>query len=219
MDVDESGGHSALHPPEVSQVSRGDSVIDENEIDGPHNVLTQPNGVVIIEKLDTPAIRRERNIRRKAEKQRQAALGPDGASISTGSSNLSAGNPSVSAPYPRGAVQQDMPPPETGQDSQYTKDAGIEDDMESELSELSDDSDGSEEYRAEDAPVLTPSTSSAPRLKATKSVRPKKVRKIENYEDGTIGGFYSAKLMSYFLLMDDQFPLVWAKSGELQLRD
>ena len=46
------------------------SGVNGEPIDVPHNVVTQPNGVVIIEKLDTPAIRRERNMRKKAERRR-----------------------------------------------------------------------------------------------------------------------------------------------------
>jgi len=71
----------------VESVPRALSLGDEyvEEIERPHNVVTQPNGVIIIEKLDTPATRREKNLRRKAEKQKMAVQA--GEAISAGSSN------------------------------------------------------------------------------------------------------------------------------------
>lgn len=79
MDVDglEDEGYQGQSSPKVQHhklesVPRNLSMNDEHEeeIERPHNVVTQPNGVVVIEKLDTPAIRREKNLRRKAEKQK-----------------------------------------------------------------------------------------------------------------------------------------------------
>ena len=64
-------------------LSLGDEYVEE--IERPHNVVTQPNGVIIIEKLDTPATRREKNLRRKAEKPKMAVQA--GEAISAGSSN------------------------------------------------------------------------------------------------------------------------------------
>lgn len=76
MDVDVPGDRSfdSQRLEHLGGASRPESPSFDDGIDEPHNIVTQPNGVVIIEKLDTPAIRREKNIRRKAEKQRQAAL-------------------------------------------------------------------------------------------------------------------------------------------------
>ena len=69
-------GHSnpQVQHRKVESVPRALSLGDEyeEEIERPHNVVKQPNGVVIIEKLDTPATRREKNLRRKAEKQKMA---------------------------------------------------------------------------------------------------------------------------------------------------
>jgi len=111
----------------VESVPRALSLGDEyvEEIERPHNVVTQPNGVVIIEKLDTPATRREKNLRRKAEKQKMVFQA--GETISAGSSsNLS--------------VIQLLQPPFSSSTSQVHRPSGsrLGDDMESELSELSD---------------------------------------------------------------------------------
>jgi len=81
MDIDvlEDDGYQGHSNPQVQHrkvesVPRALSMGDEyeEEIERPHNVVKQPNGVVIIEKLDTPATRREKNLRRKAEKQKMA---------------------------------------------------------------------------------------------------------------------------------------------------
>ena len=116
----------------VESVPRDLSMDDVHEqvIERPHNVVTQPNGVVVIEKLDTPAIRREKNQRRKAEKQKMVIQA--GEAISAGSSsNLSVvqvSHPPISSP-----TSQEVP-------SQVHRNFGsrLGDDIESELSELSD---------------------------------------------------------------------------------
>ena len=134
MDVDglEDEGYQGHSSPKVQHsklesVPRDLSMDDEHEEerDRPHNVVTQPNGVVIIEKLDTPATRREKNLRRKAEKQKLVSQA--GEAISAGSSsNLS--------------VIQLSQPPISSATSQVHRPFGsrLGDDMESELSELSD---------------------------------------------------------------------------------
>jgi hypothetical protein len=133
MDVDglENEGYQVHSSPKVQHhklesVPRDLSMDDEHEEarERPHNVVKQPNGVVIIEKLDTPATRREKNQRRKAEKQKMVLAGE---AISAGSSsNLS--------------VIQLSQPPFSSATSQVHRPFGSRpgDDMESELSELSD---------------------------------------------------------------------------------
>ena len=129
MDVDglEDERHQGPSSPTVQHrkvesvprvLSMGDEY--EEEIERPHNVVKQPNGVVIIEKLDTPATRREKNLRRKAEKQKMAVQA--GEAISVGSSN------NLSRPPPSSATSQAYRP----------FGSRLGDDMESELSELSD---------------------------------------------------------------------------------
>ena len=134
MDVDgpEDEGYQEHSSPKaqhrkLESVPRDLSMDDEHEEERerPHNVVTQPNGVIIIEKLDTPATRREKNQRRKAEKQKMAFQA--GEAISAGSSsNLS--------------VIQVPQPPISSSNSQAHRLLGsrLGDDMESELSELSD---------------------------------------------------------------------------------
>ena len=134
MDVDglEDEGHQVHSSPSIQHrklesIPRVLSMNDEHEEDKelPHNVVKQPNGVVIIEKLDTPATRREKNLRRKAEKQKMAAQANE--AISAGSStNLSVTQPTQPSPLPA--------------TSQVHRPLGLRqvDDMESELSELSD---------------------------------------------------------------------------------
>ena len=138
MDVDglEDEGYKAQSSPKVlhhklESVPRDLSMNDdrEEEIERPHNVVTQPNGVVVIEKLDTPATRREKNLRRKAEKQKMVSQA--GEAISAGSSsNLSVIRPSQ--PPFLSAISQ-VP-------SQVHRPFGsrLGDEVESELSELSD---------------------------------------------------------------------------------
>ncbi|KAF8159256.1 hypothetical protein B0H34DRAFT_702732 [Crassisporium funariophilum] len=77
--------------PFMESASRGGSIVNEDDQEIPHNVVKQPNGVVVIEKLDTPATRREKNLRRKAEKQKLVALatGSSGPPLSAGSSGIS----------------------------------------------------------------------------------------------------------------------------------
>ncbi|PPQ65251.1 hypothetical protein CVT24_011406 [Panaeolus cyanescens] len=153
----------SVHHPGGS-ASRGMSMAVDEDIDVPHNVVTQPNGVVIIEKLDTPAIRRERNMRRKAEKRKmmqeqaeehgtgmEGVEGPD-VNISTGSSAPSSAHekvaldtgagakPTSSASNPGPTAQDTVPIP---QDIMYT-------DFESELSDLSDSEEEEEETHDRD---------------------------------------------------------------------
>ncbi|PPQ79825.1 LOW QUALITY PROTEIN: hypothetical protein CVT25_002979 [Psilocybe cyanescens] len=188
MDLDEQKGEgpSKSQQPEAASISRAGSLLGDDEVDGPLNVVTQPNGVVIIEKLDTPAIRRERNMRRKAEKRRQAALGVDGMSISAGSSNLSAVKPPYTQPEESSSMAM-PPPPVLMQDAEDTKDIDLKDDVESELSELSDDSDASEFNDGDDAPPAPiPAPAPPPPVFKGRKGRPKKVPKVEQFEDGTI---------------------------------
>jgi hypothetical protein len=101
-------------------VSRAVSATDE--IDVPHKVLTQPNGTVIIEKLDTPAIRRERFMRRKAEKQKLAETIPTDSTHRQGTTRVHSVSQSVA---------------ETDKDEKLPTYDTFED--ESDLSELSED--------------------------------------------------------------------------------
>ena len=129
LDVSEDGRSSPkIQHGKLESVPRALSMDDEYEEEReerPHNVVTQPSGVVIIEKLDTPATRREKNQRRKAEKQKMA--GQAGEAISAGSS--------INLP----ATQLLQRPP-SSRTSQTQRPSGLRqaDDVESELSELSD---------------------------------------------------------------------------------
>lgn len=78
MDID-SPGPSHFH--ELPSASRHATPYVADPYEGPHNVITQPNGVIIIEKLDSPATRREKYMRRRADKQRKVADGADGSAI------------------------------------------------------------------------------------------------------------------------------------------
>lgn len=138
------------------------SMTVDEDIDAPHNVVTQPNGVVIIEKLDTPAIRRERNMRRKAEKRKllqeqggeqdpgmEGVEGPD-ANISAGSSEPS------SRPHPPADAGPSEKPTSSAskavpaQDNvPLPQDVGYAD-FESELSDLSDSEEDESEQKAEE---------------------------------------------------------------------
>lgn len=127
---EEYQGHSSpkVQHRKLESVPRDLSMDDEleDESERTHNVVKQPNGVVIIEKLDTPATRREKNQRRKAEKQKmvfQAA----GEAISAGSSS-------------NFSVMQLSQPPLSSATPHVHRPLGtrLGDDMESELSELSD---------------------------------------------------------------------------------
>lgn len=169
-------------------------------IDVPHKVLTQANGTVIIEKLDTPAIRRERFIRRKAEKQRlaEANLSVE----STHQESMLMTEPGPSTPLTKAVTV-------TTKDEMQNYD-NFED--ESDLSELSEDESqglGSEGHAdaEEDLPSKRESTNEQPR----KSSR-KKVTKIDQYSEATIGSSCSIidSLYTYHVVC-----LVWAKSGLL----
>jgi hypothetical protein len=137
MDVDglEDEEYQGLSSPKVQHrklesVPRALTMDDEHfeeESERPHNEVKQPNGVTIIEKLDTPATRREKNLRRKAEKQKMVIQAGEAAISAGSSSNLS-------------AIQQLSQPPLSSAASQVHRPFGLRlgDDVESELSELSD---------------------------------------------------------------------------------
>ena len=175
----------------------------EEEIERPHNVVTQPNGVVVIEKLDTPATRREKNQRRKAEKQKMVSQA-GGETISAGSSsNLS-------------AVQLSQPPLSSATSqapSQLHRPFGtrLGDDVESELSELSDlasevpekaekmitveeklkDEDGmNEPYPEIEKEREAPKDPSAPEPSSTKKDKAKPDSSAGEFPGGTLGKFY-----------------------------
>jgi hypothetical protein len=210
MDVDglEDEGYQGHSSPrvqyrKVESVPRALSMGDEyeEEIERPHNVVKQPNGVVIIEKLDTPATRREKNLRRKAEKQKMAVQA--GEAISAGSSN----NLSV--------VQLSRPPPSSATSHAHRARHG--DDMESELSELSDLASevpdkadrmviaNAEELKDEDKihkllqPEVErereePKSPSRPEHSLQKKDKPKpKDPRTEDFPGGTLGKFYCYK--------------------------
>ena len=152
-------------------VSRAVSPTDE--IDVPHKVLTQPNGTVIIEKLDTPAIRRERFMRRKAEKQKLAE-----ASIPTGSTHresrarVQSGSKSVA---------------ETEKDEKLPSYDNFED--ESDLSELSEDESQELENETQEAVgenLLGKRGSGTHQRKFVK----KKATKVDQYPESTIGSSF-----------------------------
>ncbi|KAF9528917.1 hypothetical protein CPB83DRAFT_853421 [Crepidotus variabilis] len=160
MDVDQAVG-------ENHEGSRARALSNATEeIDVPHNVLTQPNGTIIIEKLDTPAIRRERSMRRKAERQRQ---------------NLS-----------NGMASSEEVGPEAGPST--TRFGGEDLDEESELSELSDEDDeGEDDGAMNDASIHDAAESphvpapAEPKSRPSRKKPPKKQRtKFEEFEDATI---------------------------------
>lgn len=154
---------------ELRTVSRAVAATDT--IDIIHNVVTQPNGTVIIEKLDTPAIRRERFMRRKAEKQRLVeASVPVGSPRPDGMSAMEAGP----------SLLQTKSVEASNKDGKLTSYEDFED--ESDLSELSEDESQSleiEEHEdaAEDLPGKEPADS--------KKRSPRK--KIDQYPESTIG--------------------------------
>jgi len=158
--------------------------LDLDDIDAPHNVLTQPNGVLIIEKLDTPAIRREKAMRRKAERQRQAAQALD-----NGLNAVASGS--------RQAIQRSssgFADPNTSNDTEDDKNAAQAeegDGDESELSELSEEESEQPEAAAGGGPkeeqvAETQVIRSKGRTRPRRSTRPKRP-KLEQFEDSTIG--------------------------------
>ncbi|KAF8880213.1 hypothetical protein CPB84DRAFT_1792691 [Gymnopilus junonius] len=216
MEIDLGGDR-----PPIDSVSRGASLV--GDADGQQNVVMQPNGTVIIEKLDTPAIRRERNLRKKVEKQKREAVsrgvlpGDMSATVSATSSNLS--QPTSSAQPPPSSVSSRPPvlmsqssstltqhpllPPDwkgVRSSEEDGKDLDQDGDFESELSELSEEEEEEEEDSGAQKvdqqpqpvpvpapqPIAAPVAPAQPKLKAAKSVRPKRTRKIEVYEDGSI---------------------------------
>lgn len=139
-------------------------------IDAPHNIFTQPNGTVIIEKIDSPAIRRERFLRRKAERQRymETSLGAQENIIeSQTDSSKTLINLMEKVEGPKKAQTLD----------------GFED--ESELSELSEDESESNSTQKEEMKAKP----SLPKEKFKKQQKPPKKQslKIEQFEDSTIG--------------------------------
>ncbi|KJA22748.1 hypothetical protein HYPSUDRAFT_185810 [Hypholoma sublateritium FD-334 SS-4] len=203
MDVDGEGERSF-----ESRLGDHDNIThagdDSLAINEPLNVVTQANGVVIIEKLDTPAIRREKNSRKKAEKQqRQAALVAEEsvAAVSASSSTISIKKsppPPPTIPLP----SQSQPPPSNHVDDQILaenqielKDSTFEE--ESELSELSESSYGRSSPVLPGEPSIPPTAPSEVELcseagpsepKARKLEQPKgkKPRRRESFPDGTI---------------------------------
>ncbi|KIM39576.1 hypothetical protein M413DRAFT_447053 [Hebeloma cylindrosporum] len=142
MDVDDENALPLQNPipPSASRVASPDN--DEAIT----NLVTQPNGVVIIEKLDTPAIRREKHMRRKAEKQRLAGVAAS-APVSVDSSGHQPLPPPIS-----GVSSFASPPPTTGDSvatsqqqplrlpaPEASREQQLHEDFDSELSELSDD--------------------------------------------------------------------------------
>ena len=223
MDVDRSEG--AAHQGEI-QLRKLESVppalslydeYKEEKEERFHNVVTQPNGVVIIEKLDTPATRREKNLRRKAEKQKMAAQ--------AGETNISAGSSSNLS------AMQPAPPTMT---SQVHKPFGSMpgDDMESELSELSDlaseDPDkveaaaaAQQELKDENVTeALLPAIEKLERKSPPKSEQgllkkdkfKQKGLRTEDFPGGTLGKFYAINKAAAISNMS--LHIVWAKAGK-----
>lgn len=162
--------------------------------DAPHNVFTQPNGTVIIEKIDSPAIRKERSMRRKAEKQKQV-----GASLSASSGQKD----DIAESEPGPSSSQDNPMEEM---EGYKKAQALDGfDDESELSELSEDESESDEEEIQEEP-------SSPRendKKQPKKPPRKQSSKAEQFENSTIGE--SCRLGESMTC--STIYTVWAKSG------
>jgi len=190
------------HPPasqtdEATSISRAPSLHIDVDVDVPHNVVTQPNGVVIIEKLDTPAIRRERNNRRRAEKRKLADHAPlEQNPASAPSSSISVRQPSSPRPNVSALVSSELQPlPD--QVDEDTGDVIADEDFGSDLSELSDESDNSEEADGvNDMPPQEPIPPPLPPKKTTIPTRRKKLPKGEIYEDGTIGRLFKKLLVT-----------------------
>lgn len=224
MDVDGEGDRSFhSRPGDYSGISHaGDDNLDE-----PLNVVTQPNGVVIIEKLDTPAIRREKNIRKKAEKKRQAALAAEEgiAAISASSSIMSVKKSSPPLPTPpQIPTASHVSPPQllpssASQDRSNMMDLhDIAFDEESELSELSS---SSVTYSPPASPVK-PSSAPPPPARASSSVvkskkhtkpKGKRLKRQEPFPEGTIGAFLILRFPFYMDIELHSPMAVWAKSG------
>jgi hypothetical protein len=204
MDVDGLPSQNPI-PPSASRMA---SPVDEAIT----NLVTQPNGVVIIEKLDTPAIRRERNMRKKAEKQRLAGVAasapvsvdssgnppllPPISTVSSYASPPLMAGPSVSASQPLRLLPLVMPREQ------------LHEDFDSELSELSDDETdadalGEPDDEIEDEmagnvamPPPAPSLPAPPPMESVPKVPPQRKKsnrkkalkpKDEPFDDGTIG--------------------------------
>ncbi|KAJ3502163.1 hypothetical protein NLJ89_g9014 [Agrocybe chaxingu] len=172
---------------------------DEFEVDevmGPHHVVTLPNGGVIIERLDTPAIRRERrerSIRKNAEKKQKQVVLTAGVDPGTRVSDEfpQASNVRQSKGKERQVEHEEgLPaaPLPAADDTEEDKDAGAgHEGDESELSELSDETEdeaiGNEEVK-EEKRKPPPKRNPAPR--APRPKRTKKPPRVEQFEDGTI---------------------------------
>lgn len=203
MDVDVEGERSF-----ESRLGDHDNIThvedDSPDINEQLNVVTQPNGVVIIEKLDTPAIRREKNSRKKAEKQRQAALAAEEsvAAVSANSSTISIKKSSPPPPTITLSSQLQPPPSNHADDQDLTenqlepKDSTFEE--ESELSELSESSYSRSSPVLPGEPSIPPTAPSEPgpsseagpsepKAKKLELPKGKKPRRRESFPDGTIG--------------------------------
>ena len=152
----------------------GDLRAMSQSADSPHNVFTQPNGTIIIEKIDSPAIRKERSMRRKAERQKQV-----GANLSAGSGQKD--DITESEPGPSSSQNNPMEKVEGYKKAQALD--GFED--ESELSELSEDeSESNEEEIQEEPSILREDDKKQPRKPPKKQSS-----KVELFENSTIGEF------------------------------
>ena len=230
MDVDGLPSQNPI-PPSASRMA---SPVD----DAITHLVTQPNGVVIIEKLDTPAIRREKNMRRKAEKQRLAGVTAS-APVSVDSSGNPAPPPPISAssfaspPPPGGisvATSQPLrpPPPEVAREQ-------LHEDFDSELSELSDDETDADAFGEPDdelqeemegnmaMPPPAPSLPAPPPMESAVKVEPAPPRKKssrkkplkpkdEPFVDGTIGMWTWAEFFSKRYVNNCEF-ISLGKSG------
>jgi len=150
-----------------------------DDIDVPHNVVTQPNGTVIIEKLDTPAIRREKSMRRKAERQRQTE-----ANISAGSSHKEELETEPASSIPQSNIADGK-----AQGFDFLND-------ESDLSELSDD-ETELSNEAQEGQVVEEKRS-PPKIATIRQRKPprKKPPRVEQFVDSTIGNLLSTELFA-----------------------
>jgi len=143
------------------------------DIDVPHKVLTQPNGTVIIEKLDTPAIRRERFMRRKAEKQKLAEVNmPTGSTYREGRPRVESG-PSIPRSKSVTEMEKDEKLPS------YDNFEG-----ESDLSELSEDGSQEVENEKPEEDLLGKREPTGTQLRKHPK---KKALKGDQYSESTIG--------------------------------
>ncbi|CAA7265243.1 unnamed protein product [Cyclocybe aegerita] len=168
-----------------------------DEVNGPHHVVTLPNGDIIIEKLDTPAIRREKSMRKKVEKQQKQAVLTAVVDPGTGVPDefLLASNVPQSKGKERQLEHEEdlsaalLP---SADDTEEDKNAGAgHDGDESELSELSDETEdedaiGDEEVKEVKEEKKKPPPKKIPAPRAPRPKRTKKPPRVEQFEDGTI---------------------------------